>query len=337
VMIMRLTDEPLRLDEVAPGVDFPPALQQVLDLGLKRMPQERCASAARFGADLLKAVSDMPEVAPVVDVDGATQLLDSSEITDQSGDLGGLTESMPGTRVSAQDRPGPTPDTPMPPTAVASAGATDEGRQKKKPPVAAIAAVVGAIAIGGGGAMMVMGGGESEAAPGDSLGQIAQEPVTQNTETVSDTGEASRPEETVPPLGESGRAQQNRSLPAADSGREVTATRTEDPETTTPAQTNPAWMSLAGVEDHLFDLVVRLDGASSQTLEAVRDTAVFYYDAEGLDDANRALAAYVAATAFSLLGDRPTALDWIQRSLALNPDDGAAQTLLQALERGGSL
>jgi serine/threonine-protein kinase len=335
VMIMRLTNEPQRLDEAAPGVDFPPALQQVLDQGLKRMPQDRYASAARFGADLVKAVSGMPEVAPAVDVDGATQLLDSSEITDQVGGLGGVTEAMPGTRAAAHGQPAPTPDTPMPPTAMAPVGAAEEGKQRKKPPVAAIAAVVGAVVIGGGGAVMVMGGGDSEAAPGDSLGQIARDPVTQNTETVSDTGEGSRPGDAVVPPSEQRQAQRDRGVPA-DSGQEVTGTRTDDPETTTPARANPAWMSLAGAEDHLVDLVIRLEGASPQTVEMARDTAVFYYDAEGLDDVNRALAAYVAATASDQLGDRATALDWIRLSVTLNPDDNAAQTLLQALERGGS-
>ena len=327
VMIMRLTDEPQRLDEAAPGVDFPPALQQVLDQGLQRMPQNRCASAARFGADLVKAVSGMPEVAPVVDVDGATQLLDSSEITDQSGDLGGLTEALPGTRASSQDRPGPTPDTPMPPTAVASAGAADEGKQRKRPPVAAIAAVVGALVIGGGGAMMVMGGRESEAAPGDSLGQIAQDPVTQNTESVSDTSEASRPEETVPPLSESGRDQQN---------RELAASGTEDT-TTTPASANPAWIVLDRAEEHLLDLLFSADGGSQATWEAVRDTAVLYHDAVGITDADRATAAYVVASAYEALGDRVTGLDWVGRALRLRPDDQSFQALKTILERGENL
>jgi hypothetical protein len=301
------------------------------------MPSDRYASAARFGADLVKAVSGMAEVAPVVDVDGATQLIDATEITDQSGDLGGATEAMPSTRAAAQDRPGPTPDTPMPPTAVASAGAAEVGK-RKKPPVAAIAAVVGALAIGGGGAVMLVGGGEPEAAPGDSLGQKTQDPVTQNTETVSETGEGS-PSERIgtPPGGQQRPARGDVDIAAADSGRETRSIGTEDSATTTPARANPPWMSLAGAEDHLIDLFISLDGASSQTVEAVRDTAVFYYDAVGIDDVNRALAAFVGATAYNQLGDRSTALDWIRRSLALNPDDDAAQTLLQALQRGGNL
>jgi len=332
VMIKRLTDEPLRLDEAAPGVDFPPALQQVLDQGLQRMPSDRYASAARFGADLVKAVSGMAEVAPVVDVDGATQLLDATEITDQSGHLGGATEAMPGTRAAVQDRPGPTPDTPMPPTAVASAEATEVGK-KKKPPVAAIAAVVGALAIGGGGAVMLTGGGEPEAAPGDPPGQIGQDPVTQNTETVSDTGEGSPSEEIVPPLGEQQRlAQRDGNVSAADSGRETS--RIEDSATTTPARTNPEGISLERAEEDLLDLLISLDEASTQTLEAARETATLYYNAVGIGDIDRAMAAYVTAQAFGQLGDRANALRWALRARDLDPNNNSYQAYVTSLQEG---
>jgi len=95
-------------------------------------------------------------------------------------------------------------------------------------------------------------------------------------------------------------------------------------------------MALDRAEDHLVDLVIALDGASRPTLEAVRDTASDYYHAVGIDDKNKALAAFVAASACNDLGDRSNALNWVRRSTALNPDDNAAQTLLQALERGGN-
>jgi serine/threonine-protein kinase len=333
VMIKRLTDQPLRLDEAAPGADFPPALQQVLDQGLQRMPSDRYSSAGKFGADLVNAVSGMADAAPAVDVDGATQLLDSSEITDQGVDLDGATEAMPSTRFSGQAKAAATPDTPMPPTAVAAQDIADE-RTKKKPPVAAIAAVVGTLVIGGG-AVMVIGGGESEAAPGDSLGQIAQDPVTQDTEPDTSTGEGSRPEETSPPPGDQERsARRDSNLPAAGSGREMTSTPTEDSVITTPERVNPGWMSLDRAEDHLVELLISLDEAPASTLEAVRDTATSYYNALGIGDVDRATAAYVTAQAFGELGDSENALLWARRALDLDPDNVAYQGYVTSLQGG---
>ncbi len=71
---------------------------------------------------------------------------------------------------------------------------------------------------------------------------------------------------------------------------------TEDSPITIPAPTNPAWMSPAGTDDHLVEMLISLSGASSQRLEAVRDTAILYYDWEGLADVDRAMAARTYVT-----------------------------------------
>jgi serine/threonine-protein kinase len=332
VMIKRLTDQPLRLDEAAPGADFPSTLQQVLDQGLQRMPSERYGSAAKFGADLVNAVSGMADVA--IDLDGATQLLDSSEITDQDVDLDGATEAISSTRFSGQAKAAPTPDTPMPPTAVAAQDVAAE-RSKKKPPVAAIAAVVGALVIGGGGAVVLTRGGESEAAPGDSLGQIAQDPVTQDTETDPGTGEGSRPEDANPPPSDQARsAQRESNLPAADSGREITSIPTEDSVITAPARANPGWMFLDRADDHLIELLISLDEAPASKTEAVRDTATLYYNAVGIGDVDRATAAYVTAQAFGQLGDGENALLWARRALDLDSDNETYQGYVTSLQGG---
>ena len=338
VMIKRLTDEPLKLKDALPEGAFPTALQHVMDRALQRLPSERYSSAAEFGADVARAASSMADVAPAVDLDGATQLIDPSETDDGragpevgAGAGAGATEVIPDTRVSQHAGKAPTPDTPMPPTAVAGPGIGE----RKKAPVAAIAAVVGTLVIGGGSVAVVMNRGSSEPQAVDSLGQMAQDPVTQNTATDTGTGEGSRPEGTGPPPGgRQGLTETETDNPPGNGGREMISAETEDSLITIPAPTNPAWMSSAGADDHLVEMLISLSGASSQRLEAVRDTAILYYDWEGLADVDRAMAAYVTAQAFGALGDKRNALAWARRALDLDPNDRAYRTYVTDLQGG---
>jgi serine/threonine-protein kinase len=85
VMIKRLTDEPLPLEQARPDVEFPAKLQLVLNSALARMPEERYQSAADFGRDALDAVAGMPlpqtrvGAAPA---QAATELLDSGTVAE---------------------------------------------------------------------------------------------------------------------------------------------------------------------------------------------------------------------------------------------------------------
>ncbi|MCH8938726.1 MAG: serine/threonine protein kinase [Gemmatimonadetes bacterium] len=341
VMIKRLTDEPLKLKDALPEGAFPVALQQIMDRALQRMPSDRYGSAAEFGADIAGTASAMADVAPALDLDGATQLIDPSKTDDGragpeagagAGTGTGATEVIPQTRVSQHARKAPTPDTPMmPPTAVAGRAAGE----KKKAPVAAIAAVVGTLVIGGGSVAVVMSRGSSEPQAVDFSGQMAQDPVTQNTATDTGTGDGSRPEDTSPPPG--GRqslTETEPDNPPGNSGREMISAETEDSLITIPAPTNPAWMSPAGADDHLVEMLLSLSDASPQRLKAVLDTAILYYDGEGIAELDRATAAFLAAQAFGALGDRRNALTWAQRALDLDPGDAVYRTYVTDLQGG---
>ncbi len=109
---------------------------------------------------------------------------------------------------------------------------------------------------------------------------------------------------------------------------------TKDSLITIPAPTNPAWMSPAGADDHLVEMLISLSGAPSQRLEAVRDTAILYYDWEGVADVDRAMAAYLTAQAFGALGDKRNALAWAQRALDLDPDKSVYRTYVTDLQGG---
>jgi eukaryotic-like serine/threonine-protein kinase len=62
-MILRLTDQPKRLHEMKGDIQWPPAVQQVMDKALERDAAARYQSAAEFGRSLHKAVMSMPEAA----------------------------------------------------------------------------------------------------------------------------------------------------------------------------------------------------------------------------------------------------------------------------------
>ncbi|MGD8319979.1 MAG: protein kinase [Gemmatimonadota bacterium] len=56
IMVDRLTKDPLKLGDMAPGTAFPPALQEVLDHALARNREDRCATARDFALELWEAV-----------------------------------------------------------------------------------------------------------------------------------------------------------------------------------------------------------------------------------------------------------------------------------------
>ena len=182
---------------------------------------------------------------------------------------------------------------------------------------------------------MVMSRGSSEPQAVDFSGQMAQDPVTQNTATDTGTGDGSRLEDTSPPPG--GRqslTETEPDNPPGSSGRERSSAETEDSLITISSPTNPAWMPPAGADDHLVEMLISLSGASSQRLEAVRDTAILYYDWEGIADVDRATAAYLTAQAFGALGDKRNALAWAQRALDLDPGNAAYRTYVTDLQGG---
>jgi predicted Ser/Thr protein kinase len=82
VMIKRLTDDPLPLDQARPDLVFPAKLQLVMNVALARTPAERYQSAAEFGRDTADAVAGTgapsTRVAPAHE--GATQVMSPGEV-----------------------------------------------------------------------------------------------------------------------------------------------------------------------------------------------------------------------------------------------------------------
>jgi serine/threonine-protein kinase len=60
VLLKRLADAPLSLNDAYPDARFPPSLQETMDRALQRMPNDRYATAEEFANDVFTAVTPMP-------------------------------------------------------------------------------------------------------------------------------------------------------------------------------------------------------------------------------------------------------------------------------------
>ena len=96
-------------------------------------------------------------------------------------------------------------------------------------------------------------------------------------------------------------------------------------------------MDVSGASGRLVDVLVRIDpmlGQSPSTAEigAARDTAMAYYEHDGLSATDRSTAAYVIGTTYLLQNDSARALTWARTAQQLNPTDPAVVALLRTLE-----
>ncbi len=101
-MIMRLTDRPRTLAEMAPDTAWPDAVQATLDRALARDAAERYQSAAQFGRDFAEALSEMPAVAAT---EGATMVIGAQSAAAASAP----TKAIPATRVAGKTPAKPEP------------------------------------------------------------------------------------------------------------------------------------------------------------------------------------------------------------------------------------
>jgi len=156
-MIKRLTDEPVKLAEARPDLQFPTGLQETLDAALARSPVDRYQSAAKFAADAAAVLGlgrgagpGAPIPATRAGGDEKTQLLDRDA-----------------TKVGAARRP------------------TTPAKRRSLAP-----AVIGAVVVlgGAGAAVGVLGGGHKTGA-----GAASGDTTTRATVAKTDSGAPGRP------------------------------------------------------------------------------------------------------------------------------------------------
>ncbi len=128
-MIMRLTDRPRTLAEMHSHVEWPQALQDVLDKALARSAKDRYTNSAKFGHDFATAVLDMPET-----------------LTEQGTQVIGA-PVVPPTRVASASPPAGAGGTLK--QGAVSAPPAVETKKSRTPLIAGAAAVVLALAAGG--------------------------------------------------------------------------------------------------------------------------------------------------------------------------------------------
>jgi serine/threonine-protein kinase len=309
VMIKRLTDEPLPLNEAVPGAHFPPKLQEVIDWGLQRMPGERCDNAATFGTMVAEALSSIPDAAaPIVDTDGATQLMDSQPATLEP------TTQLPETRVSGRVVP------PAPPE-LAETLTSPPPAPTKKVPVAWLAGALGVLVIGAGGIAVTVTRGSEDAqtdttalrSPRDTApsggGGVTGDTVREGrTDVPSDTGDSRVPETIA-------RAD---TIPRADSGE----TRPNQPGDSAQAEQHlPS-------EDAYFDLLERFD-EPARDFANIRSVATAYYNLQDVGERDKADFAHVIAMTHVETGPINLAVTWAERSLRHNPSHPGATAILE--------
>jgi hypothetical protein len=183
----------------------------------------------------------------------------------------------------------------------ATAGATQRISAKKPPPApvpprkkrAFVPALVAAfVVLAGGGAWVVLSGGSADPRKGGADGAAA------------DTSRAAN--DTV-------------TLRGTQLGN-----RTTPPAPPPPARTNA--LSNATATDSLDALFDKIDDLSGGML---RDAARDIYNAAGMSDQNRAMAAYLTANGFAKLDDRTRMCDWAQLAVGLAPQSQPYRALQQ--------
>jgi len=286
MMIKRLTDDPLPLDAARPGVGYPPALQQVMDRALARMPRDRYPSAVQFAHDAVAAAAGWDSATAAAPAEGATQIIGAatlgSDATVQVAPTAIRGAAPRGGMTAPPPRPGPTPTTPRPITTPPAP------RARKRSPVLAIAAAL--VVVGGGAtAAVLLGGGGNGGAGPDSL-------AAADTQVTADTAQrVARPPNSRP----------GGNSPVRPAGAETTTVAT------------PTVEDLAAVAAQMRQLGG--DILSAATRSAAIRSAEGLSQRASLPDTLRAKAAQIAAEGYEEAGNNAEACRWNAMAMTLDP------------------
>jgi len=289
MMIKRLTDKPLPLNQAVPEAGFPDRLQQVLDKALERMPADRYTSAVQFAGEAEQSVRGFTgRTASAAEV--ATQLIDT-------GATQGIADALPETRVSRKPEP-PTPTTPAPVPSPPRLG-------KTKRPIGVIVGAVAVIAIGGGtAAWMMLGGGAGE--PGAPGSASPDSTVTGDTAVLAPEGDPTRL--TQPPV-----RQQAGDRPGG-SGTEPVAPA----ESTATPEPQPG-LDIARIQSELeaFSNALLAETATATSRGSVEQI----YRNVALPDSVRGRAALFVGNWFAFEGQFAEACNWYRSAADRDPDN----------------
>jgi serine/threonine-protein kinase len=311
LMVERLTQDPLRLKEIAPGLLVPEGVQGAVDHALQRRREDRPPSAAGFVAGLVRGARG--------DGGGAA--------------VGATSPATAGSRDVPETYVGLPPDTA---NGHARGAASGPGGLRKLAPIligggVVIAAGIAALQFARGGDASL----EGVAAPGSP--EASSSEMASNRETGEDP--TSTASDSLPPAGSDRVSTPPATRPPPTN---PTSTPQEDPVIEAPppvtadpmAESEPALAAISetAAEEMLFRQMDRLiDAPGAATFRAVVDSATQMWDEERLPDPVRALAAYLIASGKMEMGETEPARTWARRAVALAPGNDGFRRLLDQL------
>lgn len=309
LMVERLTQDALRISEIAADLVVPEGVQDAVDHGLQRRREDRPPSAGALVAGLVRGARTGGGAAP------------SHAPLSSAASAGTTGEAVPATRIG---------EAPMG-ARVASGGPSPLRR------FAPLAVGVLVVAAGGFGLVQWLGGSDdagSAVSPPAADSQTSARGPDGEADTSTDAptegggatvggGADPSPPPVTPSSGSGGADPERRDPPPPDP---VTPPTTETNPVTPPALTaDGARAMLARQEDLL------LGDFDAATLAAVADSATRVWDTAALPASVRAYAAFVLAQRFGMEDRASEALPWARRAVDLAPDDEGYRTFLELL------
>ena len=289
-MIKRLTDDPMPLAAARPEGRYPTELQRIMDRALARWPNDRYASSAEFGRDVVAAAGSLTGK---VDLEGATQVVKAGELKTGVG-------AVPATRISSAPGKVKKPERAEP-----------APKKEKKFPVLPVAAAVTVLALGGG----AFAAKDALFGPKQSSNLTNPADSLRGPNPGGDTTKLSRGTSgTVTPRESTGGAVGQRRVPAADSqSRRVTPTADITPRVVTPTSRDNAAIDrdLNAILDSIIEVPDRR-GVYRSRAEAAFSTS-------DLPGNLRAKAAATVGQAYFEDGNLTKAREWFVRATALDP------------------
>jgi serine/threonine-protein kinase len=278
VMIKRLTDEPMPLEQARPDLVFPPKLQLVLNTALARTPGERYQNAAEFGRDTWDAVADLRMPQTRVDVSAtqaATQVMGKEQVEELT------------TRHQRATKKPAAPPAPAPAPAPS---------RKGFPIVPVVGGAGGVAAIAIVAFLMMSKGGQPSQTPPDTARQVTGLP---GPATPSTTPATAAPAPATP-------------APGTQPGPSTRPPAPTTTATTSPPGTSPptGGLTVGMIEDSL-QTAVRADQAG-RPAEA-RRLARWVFTRDGSTREQKATAAELVATTYE--NDATTACEWVANGL----------------------
>ncbi len=314
IMVERLTHAPLTLADVRPDQSFPPPLQTVLTHALALKRDDRYPDAATLARDLadprlLQAVAGAPAAPQATAAGGGGAANSRLGATRHSPSPRGAAEWTPETRLG-----------PPPPEGAPPAGTGAGGGKRRFPLTLVLAAAVVVIAGGTWAALSLFSpnpsrGGAGTQNPDPNAVAHADSPTVVQSASGGDGGRAhpqrrggastqtDTGQTAAGTRGDSGQATQGGGQPPNRGGGGATVLTDADAKVVLPRQLD----------------YVPTDRMSSVGAHAVIDTALAYWDGAEISAPNKALAAYMLASAYLNLRDADNCDLWVDRALQLKP------------------